>query len=291
MHRNTPVRLIASILSNDSWLSSWVRCPIGPTDLPATPALLKAQSIRPNAETVRATIAATSVSRVTSPPIAMAWWLEALISATVAAALSSLRSATATRAPSRAIATAVARPMPEAPPVTSAIFPSRIPVICRSPRRTFAGFTRIRAEGGLLIKRAIAALRCARGRVPRMQRSAPHLRRGALLVRGPPAWWVPDLRSSVTRCIASGTRTFRSDAFSSIRATEYFRFTEYTLDPRRKSPENAPILSRKRGVGHVTDVGAGCGGRVCVARRAARMRTAKACGPDARIAGVKSLGG
>ena len=70
--------------SNASWLSSCERWPAGPTARPAMPALLNAQSIRPKAETVRATIAATSASRVTSPPMAIAWPPAALISATVA---------------------------------------------------------------------------------------------------------------------------------------------------------------------------------------------------------------
>src|ERR1700756_1656539 len=39
------------------------------------------------------------------------------------------RSDTATRAPSRAIATAVARPIPDAPPVTNATLPSRMPAM------------------------------------------------------------------------------------------------------------------------------------------------------------------
>jgi len=40
-----------------------------------------------------------------------------------------------------------------------------------------------------------------------MLRSAPHLRRGALLIRGPrAAAQVPVLRGSVTRCTAPGTR-------------------------------------------------------------------------------------
>ncbi len=42
--------------------------------------------------------------------------------------------------------------------------------------------------------------------VPRMRRSAPSLRRGALLIQGPCGAWVPALRSSASRCAASGTR-------------------------------------------------------------------------------------
>ena len=66
---------------------------------------------------------------MTSPPIAIACPPAALIRVTVSAAVSSVRSATAKRAPSRAIVSAVARPMPEAPPVTSATLRSRIPAI------------------------------------------------------------------------------------------------------------------------------------------------------------------
>ena len=119
--------------SNDSRLSSCVRWPAGPTARPLMPALLNAQSSRPKAATVRATIAATSASRLTSPPMAIAWPPAALISPTVPAALSSVRSATATRAPSRLMATAVARPIPDAPPVTSAVLPSRMPAMVRFP--------------------------------------------------------------------------------------------------------------------------------------------------------------
>jgi hypothetical protein len=91
--------------------------------------LLNAQSIRPKADTVRATIAATSASRVTSPPMAVAWPPAALISATVAAASASARSATATRAPSRAITTAVAWPIPDAPAGHQGHLPSRTPAM------------------------------------------------------------------------------------------------------------------------------------------------------------------
>src|SRR5262245_22246207 len=53
----------------------------------------------------------------------------ALICATVSCAEAAAKSATATRAPSRAKVRAVARPMPPPPPVTSATFPSTIPVM------------------------------------------------------------------------------------------------------------------------------------------------------------------
>src|ERR1700761_5627715 len=52
---------------------------------------------------------------------------------------------------------------------------------------------------------------CHKDGVPRMLRSAPRLRRGALLIRGPqievvPAAWVPALRSATSCRSASGTR-------------------------------------------------------------------------------------
>src|SRR5438445_5023151 len=53
----------------------------------------------------------------------------ALTRATVSRAASSIKSATARRAPSRAKARAVARPMPPPPPVISADFPSSNPAI------------------------------------------------------------------------------------------------------------------------------------------------------------------
>jgi len=66
------------------------------------------------------------------------------------------RSETATRAPSRAIATAVARPMPDPPPVTNATFPSSMPVMRvlpqirdRSPR---VNLPDISAENAIEIK-------------------------------------------------------------------------------------------------------------------------------------------
>src|SRR5438445_9853698 len=56
----------------------------------------------------------------------------ALTRATVSRAASSIKSATARRAPSRAKARAVARPIPPPPPVISADFPSSNPAITSS---------------------------------------------------------------------------------------------------------------------------------------------------------------
>ena len=55
-----------------------------------------------------------------------------------------------------------------------------------------------------------------------------------------------------------------------------------SLSPSGKSKLRlAPSRLFERGVRVVTNVGAGCGGRDGVARRAAPARTAKSCGPDA----------
>jgi len=50
-----------------------------------------------------------------------------------------------------------------------------------------------------------------------MLRSAPLLRRDALLIRGPSTWWwVPDLRSTASRCTASGTRASIAEIFDHL---------------------------------------------------------------------------
>src|SRR6185312_1806791 len=149
-HRNTPIRFTDTILATDDGASSWMRWPAGPTARPEIPALLKAQSMRPNAETVRATILATSVSSVTSPSTAIDWPPMPLIMATVPSRPSFERSDTATRAPSRAIATAVARPMPDAPPVTNATLPSRMPAMKDSLCASAFSFDRDLDEIGLI---------------------------------------------------------------------------------------------------------------------------------------------
>src|ERR1700748_3892160 len=65
-------------------------------------------------------------------------------------------------------------------------------------------------------------------------------------------------------------------------------FQNLTCFPPQITGVYRPSCPARGDVGHVTDVGAGCGGRVCAARRAASMRTTKPCGPDAPRAGVKS---
>ena len=86
--------------------SDWLRCVV--------PALFTTMSSPPNVATVAATIASTSALRATSQVTAAA---EAAIAAAASRAPAPPTSAIITFAPSRANASAMARPKPEAAPV------------------------------------------------------------------------------------------------------------------------------------------------------------------------------
>ena len=90
------------------------------------PALFSSTSSRPYLSTAARTIASASALSVTSPLAVAASPPPSPIFAAVSSALDSLRSATTTRAPSRANASADARPIPDPPPVTRATFPSSL---------------------------------------------------------------------------------------------------------------------------------------------------------------------
>src|SRR3954469_20117584 len=90
-----------------------------------TPALLNAQSMRPNSATVRLTIAATCSSSLTSQRTASALCPLATTSSPAAFTPSSLKAASTTAAPASANARAVASPMPAAAPVTRATLPPK----------------------------------------------------------------------------------------------------------------------------------------------------------------------
>lgn len=114
MHRKTPRTFVSKTGSNSCSSCS----ASGATD-PNHPALLNATSRRPNVSTAASISARTAVGRVTSvgtnnavPPIAR-------IAATVASPASRSRLPTTTRAPCLPNASAVARPIPEPPPVMS----------------------------------------------------------------------------------------------------------------------------------------------------------------------------
>src|SRR6266700_1789693 len=115
MQLQTPRRLIALMRSNTSPLTSAVS-----TAGLWMPALLNAASSRPKVETVCSTMAATSASSATSQRMPFALWPAATRSSAAERTPASLTSASATAAPASAKALAVARPMPEAAPVTSA---------------------------------------------------------------------------------------------------------------------------------------------------------------------------
>ena len=100
-----------------------------------TPALAKKMSRVPHAASARSTIIWLSAARVTSARMARARPPAFSICSTVDFAPASFRSTTATRAPSRAMASAEAAPMPEPAPVITATLPSSLIVCLRTRRR------------------------------------------------------------------------------------------------------------------------------------------------------------
>src|SRR5262249_11645813 len=120
MQSQTPVRFVATTRFQSSSVVSTI-----PATDPTRPALLNAQSRPPYSLTAFITRAWTSADLVTSarrypasPPLA-------LIAATVFSHPDTSMSPITTLAPSRAKANAVARPIPDAPPVTITTLPNR----------------------------------------------------------------------------------------------------------------------------------------------------------------------
>src|SRR4051794_12415317 len=124
MHRKTPRRLMSMIRFHSS--SSYSA--VGAGFLGSMPALLKAKSNRPNASTVLARAAFTSSAPVTLHRTASARPPCSSIRRAVSWLPCSDTSAATTLAPSRANASAAARPMPLAAPVTNATFPENRPL-------------------------------------------------------------------------------------------------------------------------------------------------------------------
>ena len=96
-------------------------------------ALLCRKSSRPNVSAVWAIIRSTSACLVTSATIGSAFPPAAVISETTAAVFGSLMSATPTAPPRCANPMAVARPMPDAAPVTNPTLPLKsmpCPPVC-----------------------------------------------------------------------------------------------------------------------------------------------------------------
>src|SRR5207245_704919 len=116
------------------------------------PALLTRTSSRPKRSAACRTNAAASASRSMCASTKSAWPPLASISAATRLPRSASRSANATRAPSATNRRTVASPMPDAPPVTAAIFPlSRArpcPPRTRGPPRLRRGGPNIGGYGG-----------------------------------------------------------------------------------------------------------------------------------------------
>jgi len=124
-HRKTLRRFSAMFRSNSSAESSAVGLKT-PASIEA--ALLNAQSRRPKRATAARTSASTCSAFETSVRTKSALAsLAASISRTTASPASAPRLAITTFAPSRANASAAARPMPELPPVTSTTLPRNSP--------------------------------------------------------------------------------------------------------------------------------------------------------------------
>src|SRR5947208_4192312 len=138
MHRNTPRRSMLMIRSHATPSTSAV----GTNFFGSTPALLKATSSRPKASTVLSRAALTSSPRVTSHVTASARPPCSSIMRAVSWLPCSDTSATTTLAPSRANASAAARPMPLAAPVTNATFPVKSALPCVSIRLLLRGLFR-----------------------------------------------------------------------------------------------------------------------------------------------------
>src|SRR5437899_10374863 len=135
MHRKTPRRLVSMIRFHSS--SSYSA--VGAGFLGSMPALLNAKSSRPK---VLSKAALTSAARVTSHRTASARPPCASIMRAVSWLPCSDTSATTTLAPSWANASAAARPMPLAAPVTNATFPVKSALPCVSIRLLLRGLFR-----------------------------------------------------------------------------------------------------------------------------------------------------
>ena len=95
--------------------------------VPGVPALLNSRSSRPRSSIALSTIRSATPASPTLPGAMIARPPSALILSTASGPRgSSVRKFTATVAPNFASMRAVAKPMPDAPPVTSAVLPARL---------------------------------------------------------------------------------------------------------------------------------------------------------------------
>src|SRR5437867_1871016 len=121
VRRNVPRRFTASTRSHTIGSRFHTR-PIAPV-----PAELRRMSRRPKRATVSATARSQSPASLTSP--AMVASASRPSAAAVSSRRSGLWSKTATRAPAATHAAAAARPIPDAPPLTSAALPAKLQVM------------------------------------------------------------------------------------------------------------------------------------------------------------------
>src|SRR5574341_181857 len=151
------------------------------------PALFTRTSTRPNRSTVARTRASASGTRRTSPATARASPPARAIAPVTARMGSGRRPATATRAPSRANAIAMASPMPEPPPVTRATLPPSF--IGRLPSTSAAAPRTTPATGPLAATGRPSSNRSSRGEgdVVHLREDERHTARGVVghvVVRG-----------------------------------------------------------------------------------------------------------
>src|SRR5581483_6705224 len=118
------------------------------------PAAFARTSTPPSWEAAASMIARTSSARATSPCRNAARAPRVRSAAATSSPPAAFRSATSTAAPSRAKRSAIARPMPEAPPVTTAVRPSRAPVFAAAAATDRALLLDLPARLSLLGERA-----------------------------------------------------------------------------------------------------------------------------------------
>src|ERR1700761_7817212 len=157
---------------------------------PPTPALLNRTSTPPNWSTARAIMAAISSSAATSTRMKRAFSPPgpSLRPARALSPVSALRSAITTLAPSIRNRRALARPLPDAPPVITATLLSRRPLMAKSSRVVFGGRLTETGAAGVIDHDGLARGPCDDG-VGRVRRhNGDHARagQGGLVADGDP---------------------------------------------------------------------------------------------------------
>src|SRR3954470_11241890 len=237
----------------------------------SVPALLTSTSTGPNASPTAATARPTDAVSVTSSSVA-----SPSISAATSRAASASRSPTATRAPSAARRRAVAAPMPPAPPVTSAVRPSR--------RMTANHILAALGRPGLHHRR----LRRARVRSRRALGTRRHPRRDRLARRPPRGVGRPPGRGrGARRRLHRRRERGRRDARRGRRPHRPVSQPVRDADEPQGRPARGPARrrrdrpARRRGVGQgdpdarrLAGLGGRAGGRDGARRRARRERAA-----------------